>query len=175
MATTAPKFDSIRTSTCPPDTSTLDEAWPDAPAPRDSYVALKAAGAALPALPPPPRLGAASMMLTHPSPSGALRCDLSYDVWDSPRAMLVLVELPGIAPEHISANLGSHSLHVVVNVPEGVDNCGVSSGHHELSVELPTGVPPDALDASLANGLLRIRIPKPAAGPRRLIPTRRDE
>jgi HSP20 family molecular chaperone IbpA len=37
-----------------------------------------------------------------------------------------------------------------------------------LSVELPEGLDAEALDASLSNGVLRVRISKAEAGPRRV-------
>jgi len=82
--------------------------------------------------------------------------------------MLVLVDLPGLDLEHISLTLGSRGLYLKVNVPSSPVRPGIASGESEVTVELPDGVGPDALDASLTDGVLRVRIAKPAAGPRHI-------
>ena len=101
-------------------------------------------------------------------PSAVLAAEIVYDVWDAPRAMLVLVDLPGVAPDELSLTLGSHALFLQLTVPTGAQRPGIASGHHELSVELPEGLAAEALDASLSNGVLRVRISKAEVGPRRV-------
>lgn len=135
----------------PPDTSDLDAEWSEEAPPRYSFIAMKAVR-------PKPL----------PMPSAVLAAEIAYDVWDSPRAMLVLVELPGVDPEHVSLTLGSHALHLEVNVPSAPTHPGIASGHHEVTVELPDGLGPDALDASFRDGVLRIRISKAEANVRHI-------
>jgi HSP20 family molecular chaperone IbpA len=150
----------------PPDTSDLDDDWSEEPAPRHSFIALKAPRAK--ALPLPPRRAEPR---TSPSlaPSAVLAAEISYDVWDSARAMLVLVELPGVDPEQVKLSLGSHAIHLELTVPPSPQHPGIAPGHHELSVQLPDGISPDALDASFSHGVLRIRVSKAQAGPRHVL------
>ena len=90
---------------------------------------------------------------------------LDYDVWDSPYALLVLVELPGVATEDVSLSLGSQALHLEISCPSET-RVGALAKTHEIRFEVPPSSGPDTIDASLRNGLLRIRVKK---GP----PTRR--
>jgi len=122
-----------------PDTSSVDDSWGDGP--RHSFIALKAAAEPL----------------------------LAYDVWESPHALLVLVDLPGVEAEQVSLSMGSQALYLEVNVPPSHEvRSGVAPGHYEVRVDAPAGAGPDAIDASLKNGLLRIRISKDGTGARRV-------
>jgi HSP20 family molecular chaperone IbpA len=129
-----------------PDTSALDDTWADHE-PRNSYISLKSA---------------------RETPAPQEPATLAHDVWESAHALLVLVELPGVDPEHVSLSLGSHALYLEVTRPAQPDAYGVAPGHHHLVIEAPDGLAPDAIDASMANGLLRVRVSKEHAGERRL-------
>ena len=164
-----------RLPSSPPDTSDVDADWSDDHPPRESFISRKDARAkVLPRLPEPPPLPTLSRPSASPKlrqslpPSAVLAAEIAYDVWDAPRAMLVLVDLPGVAPEELSLTLGSHALFLELTVPAGAQRPGIASGHHELSVELPEGLDAEALDASLGNGVLRVRISKAETGPRRV-------
>lgn len=162
-----------RLPSSPPDTSDLDADWSDAAPPRASVIVLKQTHPRpAPRLPELPHLRLRSSVPARaPSsmpPAMAMTAELLHDVWDGPTAMLVLVELPGVEPEQLSLRLGSHALYLDVEVPIGISRPGLAPGHHELCVELPIGLAGDALDAALANGLLRVRISKAQAGPRRV-------
>lgn len=160
-----------RLPSTPPDTSDLDADWSDVVPPRTSLIMLKPVRPA-PHLPEPPSLrrgsSAPPRALSSLPPALAMTTELLHDVWDGPTAMLVMVELPGVEPEQLSLRLGSHALYLDVEVPIGLNRPGLAPGHHELCVELPIGLAGDALDAALSNGLLRVRISKAQAGPRRL-------
>jgi len=163
----------------PPDTSDLDADWADDGAPRRSFLGLKDLRRASVRLPEPPPLpdhrrpGVRSRELSTSvrpaslSPCGPFVSDLGYDVWNGPSAVLVLLELPGVSPDELSLTLGSHTLHIEVEVPEG-QRPGVAAGRHEVAVELPEGLHSDAVDAVLAQGVLRVRISKLEAGPRKV-------
>lgn len=161
-----------RLPSTPPDTSDLDADWSDdMPVPRQSFIALKDTRA-LPRLPEPPvplarRHTAPSLRPTF-APPVPLATEIAYDVWDSPRAMLVLIDLPGVDSEELSLTLGSHALFLDLHIPTGAQRPGIAAGHHQLSVELPDGLAAEALDASLSNGVLRVRISKAQTGPRRV-------
>lgn len=122
-----------------PDTSSVDDSWGEGP--RHSFIAVKAT-----AVP-----------------------ELAYDVWESQHAVLVLVDLPGVESEQVSLSLGSQALYLEVNVPPADEvRSGVAPGHYEVRVDAPAGAGPDAIDASLKNGLLRVRISKDGSGSRRV-------
>jgi HSP20 family molecular chaperone IbpA len=156
-------------SSSPPDTSDLDDDWSEETPPRHSFIALKAPRAK--ALPLPPGLARSSAPTVRPSlaPSSVLAAEITYDVWDSPRAMLVVMDLPGVDAEQVKLSLGSHALYVELTVPQVAEHPGIASGHHELSIQLPDGISPDALDASFRRGVLRIRISKAEAGTRHVV------
>jgi HSP20 family molecular chaperone IbpA len=135
------------------DTSALDESWvyeEQQQAPRDSYIALK---------PRQPLAG-------PPEPQPAT--PLAHDVWESGHALLVLVELPGVCPDHVGLSLGSHSLFLTVTQPPDVEHFGIAPGSYELVIEAPDGLGPDAIDASMSHGVLRVRVSKAQAGERHL-------
>jgi HSP20 family molecular chaperone IbpA len=110
------------------------------------------------------------------SPPLAASHQLAYDVCDSPHALVVLVDLPGVASEHVSLSLGSQALYLKVSVPTPAPirdepRAGVPAGEYEVRVEVPASAyltGPDTIDASLRNGLLRIRLSKSPGGARRI-------
>jgi HSP20 family molecular chaperone IbpA len=62
-----------------------------------------------------------------------------------------------------------------VSVPGSGDaRVGVPEGKYEVCFEVPAGAGPDAIDAALRYGVLRIRISKENAGARR-VPIISDE
>jgi HSP20 family molecular chaperone IbpA len=138
-----------------PDTSQVDQSWSEEDAPRHSFIALK-----------PARARDAQLAPSAPQ--------LVHDVWESPHALLVLVDLPGAGPEQISLSLGSHALFLEVTQPNDYEGVGLAAGRHELVIEAPDGLAPDAIDACLSNGLLRVRVSKEHAGARRLSIASRD-
>lgn len=154
----------------PPDTSSVDDAWSQEPRPRRSYIALRQSpGESLPAprpalLPLPPSVRAA----VSARPVLPVTTELAYDLWQGPTAWLVLVDLPGVDAEQVSLSLGSRALYLEVNVPGDAPRAGVASGRHSLCIELPTGSWSDELDASLGQGVLRVRIPVGSLGPRQV-------
>jgi hypothetical protein len=52
---------------------------------------------------------------------------------------------------------------------------GVPAGHYEVRLEAALGLGPDAIDAALCNGLLRIRIGKERSGARRVAIVTNDD
>lgn len=125
-----------------PDTTEVDESWFEE-SPRHSVVLFKGA------------------------PEAPLQ--VAYDVWDSPHALVVLVDLPGVEEQHVSLSLGSQALYLQISVPESEEpRLGLQPGTYDVRVEAPVASGPDAIDAALSHGLLRIRIKKEPAGARRV-------
>ncbi len=138
-----------------PDTTELDESWFEV-APRHSFIALKGTFGH--------ELGVRSSEAVTPS-----SVPLAYDLWESAHALIVLIDLPGVCAEHVALSLGSQALHLDVSAVAGHESWGcVASGHHEVPLEAQLAAGPESIDASLKNGLLRIRIAKEGAGTRRV-------
>ncbi|WP_433531038.1 Hsp20/alpha crystallin family protein [Micromonospora sp. CA-263727] len=77
----------------------------------------------------------------------------------------VVVRLPGVAPEEVAVELDDHELCVrarteaEVNADHGIPG-GFETRGFEYRVQLPSRVDPDAIDAVMDHGLLRVRLPR---------------
>jgi HSP20 family molecular chaperone IbpA len=152
-----PRLAAVKWSTpsSPPDTSEVDGSWAE-DAPRHSFIGLK-------------RTKPFDSTLESQAALAAATSPLAYDVWESPHAVVVLVDLPGVDAEQLALSLGSQALHLDVTLPVAEEGRqGVLAGHYEVRLEAPLSLGPDAIDASLSNGLLRIRIAKQGAFARRV-------
>jgi HSP20 family molecular chaperone IbpA len=139
-----------------PDTSEVDDSW-FADGARHSFIAYTGT-----------RYASTPVSRSGVAPIGAAH-ELAYDVCDSPHALVVLVDLPGVEAEHLSLTLGSLALFLNVSVPASREpRLGVPAGQYEVRVDAPASLGPDAIDASLRNGLLRIRLSKSPNGARRV-------
>ena len=95
------------------------------------------------------------------SDSRDLRLDETADGWE------VVVRLPGVAPEEVAVELDDRELCVRARseaevyadygIPGGSENRGFV-----YRVDLPSRVDPEAIDAVMDHGLLRIRLPRTA-------------
>ncbi|MET8120492.1 Hsp20/alpha crystallin family protein [Micromonospora sp. NPDC005189] len=94
------------------------------------------------------RAGASDVELTETS-----------DGWE------VVVRLPGVAPEEVAVELDDRELCVrarseaEVNADQGIPG-GFETRGFEYRVNLPSRVDPDAIDAVMDHGLLRVRLPR---------------
>ncbi|QGN45775.1 Hsp20/alpha crystallin family protein [Micromonospora sp. WMMD558] len=79
----------------------------------------------------------------------------------------VVVRLPGVAPEEVAVELDDRELCVrarseaEVNADHGIPG-GFETRGFEYRVDLPSRVDPDAIDAVMDHGLLRVRLPRAA-------------
>ncbi|WBB77883.1 Hsp20/alpha crystallin family protein [Micromonospora sp. WMMD882] len=79
----------------------------------------------------------------------------------------VLVRLPGVAPEEVAVEVDDRELCVrarseaEVNADHGIPG-GLETRGFEYRVDLPSRVDPDAIDAVMDHGLLRVRLPRAA-------------
>ncbi|SCE76058.1 Hsp20/alpha crystallin family protein [Micromonospora chokoriensis] len=77
----------------------------------------------------------------------------------------VVVRLPGVAPEEVAVELDDRELCVrarseaEVNADQGIPG-GFETRGFEYRVNLPARVDPDAIDAVMDHGLLRVRLPR---------------
>lgn len=84
----------------------------------------------------------------------------------------VVVRLPGVAPEEVAVELDDRELCVrarseaEVNADHGIPG-GLETRGFEYRIDLPSRVDPDAIDAVMDHGLLRVRLPRaPRPAPR---------
>ncbi|WDZ86423.1 Hsp20/alpha crystallin family protein [Micromonospora cathayae] len=79
----------------------------------------------------------------------------------------VVVRLPGVAPEEVAVELDDRELCVrarseaEVNADHGIPG-GLETRGFEYRIDLPSRVEPDAIDAVMDHGLLRVRLPRAA-------------
>ncbi|MEU4565701.1 Hsp20/alpha crystallin family protein [Micromonospora sp. NPDC023956] len=77
----------------------------------------------------------------------------------------VIVRLPGVAPEEVAVEIDDRELCVrarseaEVNADHGIPG-GLETRGFEYRVDLPSRVEPDAIDAVMDHGLLRVRLPR---------------
>ncbi|MEU1602307.1 Hsp20/alpha crystallin family protein [Micromonospora matsumotoense] len=77
----------------------------------------------------------------------------------------VTVRLPGVAPEEVAVELDDRELRVrarseaEVNAEHGIPG-GVETRGFDYRVDLPSRVDPDAIDAVMDHGLLRVHLPR---------------
>ncbi|WP_018252514.1 Hsp20/alpha crystallin family protein [Salinispora mooreana] len=90
-----------------------------------------------------------------------LQLDETEDGWE------VIVRLPGVAPDEVAVELDERELCVrarseaEVNADYGILD-GSEARAFAYRVELPSRVDPEAIDAVMDHGLLRIRLPRTA-------------
>ncbi|MBY8871815.1 Hsp20/alpha crystallin family protein [Micromonospora sp. PLK6-60] len=83
----------------------------------------------------------------------------SGDGWE------VIVRLPGVAPEEVAVELDDRELCVrarseaEVNAEQGIPG-GFETRGFEYRIDLPSRVDPDAIDAVMDHGLLRVHLPR---------------
>ena len=93
----------------------------------------------------------------------------TMDVSETDKEIEITVELPGLQEKDVQVNFADNVLTVKgekkVEKEEKDKNYRVferSYGAFSRSLNLPTGVNPDAIKADLANGVLKLTVPKPA-------------
>jgi HSP20 family protein len=98
----------------------------------------------------------------------------AVDIEETDDAWLVEAELPGVRRNDVSVELhdGELAIHGEVKEKERV---GIlrrrtrRTGRFDYRVQLPADLDPDAVEATLGDGVLQVRLPKPARSqPRRI-------
>ena len=96
------------------------------------------------------------------------------DVEETEKAFVVTLDLPGVRREDISLDLRETELHVAGEIREPeregqVRRQNRRTGRFDYRITLPGEVNPEAVEATLAEGVLTVRLDKaPAAQPRRI-------
>jgi HSP20 family protein len=89
----------------------------------------------------------------------------ALDVAENDDAYLVAIDLPGMRQEEIAIELHDRTL-TISGERRGLDGDRLSrrerpSGTFRRTLTIPDGVDPDAVQASFADGVLAVQIPKP--------------
>ncbi len=107
-----------------------------------------------------------------PAPSAAAMPALTprMDVIETDKEFEITAELPGLEEKDVQVNVADNVLTIrgekkAEKEEKDKDYHLVerSYGAFERSLELPAGVDADAIAASIANGVLTVKVPKPAA------------
>ena len=88
-----------------------------------------------------------------------LRQEFAHDRFESAQATLILIDLPGVAPQHACVALSASGVHVHVHVI--ASNAAFQSappGDYEATFEVASGVQAEWITAVMDNGLLKVRI-----------------
>lgn len=102
------------------------------------------------------------------------------DIYEGEEEVLVVVDLPGVSSERLRIDLDKGLLTIEGKRSEdGVPGKSIASevpdADYRKSFLLPHGIDEEKLSAELANGVLRIRMPKAAAHRPRQIPILNEE
>lgn len=98
---------------------------------------------------------------------------LALDAWETPTALHVEVDLPGVRAEDVDVQAQAGELTLKVARPEAPQDGDRwlrrerGTGSFTRTLALPVDVDASAVEAELSNGVLRLRLPKaPQAQPR---------
>ena len=101
------------------------------------------------------------------------------DVFEDQDAVKIVAEVPGVRPEDVKISLENNLLTIrgekrqqAEEKTERVHRYERSYGSFERTFSLPTTVDPEKIDASYANGLLTVTIPKAERARPREIPVK---
>jgi HSP20 family protein len=101
------------------------------------------------------------------------------DVFEDQDAVKIVAEVPGVRPEDVKISLENNLLTIrgekrqqAEEKTERVHRYERSYGSFERTFSLPTTVDPEKIDASYANGLLTVTIPKVERARPREIPVK---
>jgi HSP20 family protein len=93
----------------------------------------------------------------------------SMDVTETDKEIELTAELPGLEEKDVQVNFADNVLTIrgekTAQKEEKDKNYQLverSYGSFERSIELPDGIDPNAIKASIAKGVLTVRVPKPA-------------
>jgi HSP20 family protein len=101
----------------------------------------------------------------------------STDVVESDKEIEITAELPGLEEKDVAVNVADGVLTIKgekkAEKEEKDKNYRVferSYGSFSRSLELPDGINPDTITASISHGVLKVRVPKPAAAEVKKVP-----
>jgi len=83
------------------------------------------------------------------------------DIFENKEEILILADVPGVKTEGVSLNLDKDQLTIDAHRTELTE--GEPSFDYRRTFVVPRGIDPDKITANLANGVLRLVLPKPAS------------
>jgi HSP20 family protein len=93
----------------------------------------------------------------------------SMDMVESDKEIEITAELPGLEEKDVQVNVADNVLTINGEKKAGKDEKDKnfrlverSYGSFSRTLELPAGTDPDAVKASISNGVLKVTVPKPA-------------
>lgn len=97
----------------------------------------------------------------------------AVDIYEGPDDLLVFAELPGVKVEDLDVRIEKDTLHIEARrdaaEPEGVVERSFHPAGFARSFRLPPGLAGERVEAELADGVLRLRLPKSeSAKPRKI-------
>lgn len=98
----------------------------------------------------------------------------AVDIYESEDELLLIADLPGVPAEGLRLALDRMNLTIQGSIleNEGKEQATASDGRatdYRRTFILPLGIDPDKIRAELADGVLRVHMPKAAARPPRQI------
>ncbi len=90
------------------------------------------------------------------------------DVFESPEAITVLVDVPGVCKEHVTLRLEKNELSIVATRTESLQG----PIEYRRTFRIPNDIDGDAIVADLAKGVLALTLPRQARAKPRTIQLR---
>ena len=103
------------------------------------------------------------------------------DIWEEGDSLLVQAEVPGVAMDRIEVYARGCELTLKGTRPlssaqsSAVHRQEQQTGDFERTITLPVEIEPDRIEATLKEGLLTIRVPKPPLSQARKVPVRSSQ
>ena len=91
------------------------------------------------------------------------------DIWETDKDVLATLEIPGVKKEDIDINIVDDSLKIKVEKKEEIEEEDKKQGMYRIerryggyyrNISLPENVDPNKINATYANGVLELRMPK---------------
>jgi HSP20 family molecular chaperone IbpA len=83
------------------------------------------------------------------------------DIYENKDEILILADVPGVAPEGLTINLDKNQLTIDARRPEAAK--ASEAVEYRRVFVVPHGIDANKITASLQAGVLRLTLPKPAA------------
>jgi len=83
------------------------------------------------------------------------------DIFENNDELLILADVPGVGPEGLKINLDND--HLTIEAHRAQVAVNEESFDYKRTFVVPRGLESDKITANLANGVLRLTLPKPAA------------
>lgn len=99
------------------------------------------------------------------------------DIWETPDRLVLVAEIPGADPSAVEVSVDRNVLHITarsrMTTPTGYSliHAEYRDGDYERSFTLPSEIAAENIEATVADGLLTLVLPKPAPARKVIIKT----